>query len=925
MKRLQQLALCGFLPGLITSSTAFDVNSLDAAILQDMLESYTEHQPSTCTGATGTTTFTFDYPGLNAASEWHPPFESFEEDLFLAAMTHTDAAPGKRSWTIRLGQAGNMYSHYCPDMHGETMPPQAHTDAPWIDEVHQSVSVNGYLNFGAARCNGEDCPANFVHGAGTYQRDDPYTNVPFYSQSLAKHCAGDSCTFAAWGQQAHLATIFTSSVMTFNKYTNCGNGIIEHTEMVHNFAPENVEAPEHVDQTYFNFPWSGVRRSNLPYALEPDKDTGELSYDDPDTVHYCPLCGWGNDQPGGPQDMGSGRYARTDLRNLRGYTTFAEPGLFVNRETKDQQYLWCRKPGADCYASAGTCMANPSECYNENGTPKTGYTPIQLEVPAGSTPRCVNHINIFEGYQTVACNMHAAGFGNCGTYLYAGTSSDTCAPWLQGGSMGLYRQDTGAGINIPYVRHWSYSPNNKRMYFSVYSQDQAEAINLVNSVFDNTGNTTHPLSLRFETFPPGESFPGPDYNPGALDAVTFVYGDGDDYNIVPGAGRRRMGSSSRDYTVFTINWWQNGAKLTPGDTFSKRAFVFASELAAAKPTADNLVPKVIPDKIDDTRWNPRAVDIYKVGTSFDAVAATSSQGTSTTCTSTSATLACSGFSTPKAGYVPFFHITCGASNYLGPDPYHFTPGNGEWFTFPGLSNNNAQKIRSYACAGEVESVRPTWKLLGWFDPLTCSSLGSGLSYDDNICVVPTPPPPVTAAPTSPPTGQPVTAAPTSPPTGQPVTAAPTSPPTSPPSANPTPVPTNPVQAELKHVCAKREPLPDTICAEGLVAGFGGACFNENTNDGCGNGGKVCWWAECGPTTSSPTSTPPVPTTPAPTPTTPVATSPPTPLPTEGGVCPVCAATGNPCCLDCVASGKPSERGCKDLAAGADGGKIKGKN
>ena len=160
--------------------------------------------------------------------------------------------------------------------------------------------------------------------------------------------------------------------------------------------------------------------------------------------------------------------------------------------------------------------------------------------------------------------------------------------------------------------------------------------------------------------------------------------------------------------------------------------MFASELAAAKPTADNLVPKVIPDKIDDTRWNPRAVDIYKVGTSFDAVAATSSQGTSTTCTSTSATLACSGFSTPKAGYVPFFHITCGASNYLGPDPYHFTPGNGEWFTFPGLSNNNAQKIRSYACAGEVESVRPTWKLIGWFDPLTCSSLGSGLSYDDNI-------------------------------------------------------------------------------------------------------------------------------------------------------------------------------------------------
>jgi hypothetical protein len=139
------------------------------------------------------------------------------------------------------------------------------------------------------------------------------------------------------------------------------------------------------------------------------------------------------------------------------------------------------------------------------------------------------------------------------------------APWLQGGTMGIYREDTGAGITIPYVRHWSWSASNEYMYFSVYSQDLTESINLVNTVFDNRGNTTHPLSLRFETFPPGETFPGPDYNPGALNAVTFVYGDGAEYGVtVPGAGRRRMGSSNRDYTVFTINWWQNGAKLTPG-------------------------------------------------------------------------------------------------------------------------------------------------------------------------------------------------------------------------------------------------------------------------------------------------------------------------------------------------------------------------
>ena len=46
------------------------------------------------------------------------------------------------------------------------------------------------------------------------------------------------------------------------------------------------------------------------------------------------------------------------------------------------------------------------------------------------------------------------------------------------------------------------------------------------------------------------------------------------------------------------------------------------------------------------------------------VAATSTEGTVTTCTSTTATLECSGFSTPKTGHVPFFYITCGISLVL---------------------------------------------------------------------------------------------------------------------------------------------------------------------------------------------------------------------------------------------------------------------
>ena len=149
-----------------------------------------------------------------------------------------------------------------------------------------------------------------------------------------------------------------------------------------------------------------------------------------------------------------------------------------------------------------------------------------------------------------------------------------------------------------------------------------------------------------------------------------------------------------------------------------------------------------------------------------------------------------------------------------------------------------------------------------------------------------------------PTGQPVTPDPTPLPTGQPVT----------------PAPTDPVQTEIKHICAKSQPLDSTICAEGTAAGTGGNCVNENVNDGCG-GPKTCWWAECGPTTPPPTPTPPEPTTPSPTVTPPEPT---TPAPTDTGVCPICAATNEPCCDDCVTGGKPQDRGCIAGSGGSSG-------
>ena len=69
------------------------------------------------------------------------------------------------------------------------------------------------------------------------------------------------------GTHAHVPTPFTSPVLFLARYTNCGSGVIEMTQAVHNFAPPESAGPD-VDQNYFNVGWGGVRTGTLPIALE---------------------------------------------------------------------------------------------------------------------------------------------------------------------------------------------------------------------------------------------------------------------------------------------------------------------------------------------------------------------------------------------------------------------------------------------------------------------------------------------------------------------------------------------------------------------------------------------------------------------------------------------------------------------------------
>eukprot|EP00581_Thalassiosira_minuscula_P014784 CAMPEP_0183721232 /NCGR_PEP_ID=MMETSP0737-20130205/13573_1 /TAXON_ID=385413 /ORGANISM="Thalassiosira miniscula, Strain CCMP1093" /LENGTH=1108 /DNA_ID=CAMNT_0025951205 /DNA_START=33 /DNA_END=3360 /DNA_ORIENTATION=- len=774
----------------ITASATPLIDALDKAILDDLLEQYSTYVPTTCPGTDvdsatnlaldATTSFSYAWPGTNAASEWYAPFVPFEESLFQAVMSYDDGA-GDRGWSIRVGTGGNVYSHFT-DMYGETMPPQAHATAPWIDEVFQMVAVNTVLNKNTAYpqyCPGpntenkDECKPYFLHQAGAYQQDDPFTDVPFFSPALARHCSGNSCSFLSWGTSAHVNTPFTSPVIYMNRYTNCGNGKIEHTQMMHNFADPNnaLSTSTNIDQRYFNVGWGGVRASTLPFALEPNPTDGSLDYADPDNVDFLYLCNWGLDDPNKDTTPADSTVFK-DLKDLGGYTTFVADGLLVNKTLPDV-LPWCRKASDPTCSDASSCMV--ATCTDANIA--AGYTRLQLKVRPNSSPNCAYH-SMHNGYVGLQCDLRDKLFGQSSPYLSGG---DPCMPWT---ALGFFNMRTNEGLPVEWVRHWSWSPNNYRTYFTVYETDTTKAINMVNDFFTNVGYSDELLidvrpTSNIEEIPTG-------YDPASIPSFTWVYGKGEDYGDiskpVQGKSRRRIGSSSRDYTVFTINWW-GASRLTHGNTYVNRGYMFHSNLGTAKATADSLIDSVYADQFGVEQFTPRRVDIYTKGSSFVVKTAASAGGQTTTCDSLAATLSCSGWSTPKSGFVPFFAITCGAQTHLGDDPYHFTPpfaGHGE---FPG-HGLIASPVRSYLCDGQDVSIRPTWKMLGFFDNTDAGCVGlSGSTYEETVCDTPTSSP--SRSPSTSPTKKPMSPPSISPTTSQPTTSQPTKNPTSPPSVSPT--------------------------------------------------------------------------------------------------------------------------------------------
>jgi len=224
-------------------------------IFGDVLKTDDDNEKCDPSSASGSFSFDSDLK----APYFDDNFIAQEKEVFLAEIEHEDIDPSK-SWKIRIGKGGNIYSYVGPI--GQAMPPNREEGMYMVDEVWQNVAVDQRLN------NSPD-GEYFIHQAGPYQHDSPRTDMPFaFSPSVAHYCSETlrECRFASWGTVNPTPTKYRTKGLFVTRYRDCGDGVLEVTAVVHNFDNKLATDLEDysIDHTidtnfrYLSFPWFGV-------------------------------------------------------------------------------------------------------------------------------------------------------------------------------------------------------------------------------------------------------------------------------------------------------------------------------------------------------------------------------------------------------------------------------------------------------------------------------------------------------------------------------------------------------------------------------------------------------------------------------------------------------------------------------------------
>merc|ERR1712226_797789 len=273
-----------------------------------------------------------------------------------------------------------------------------------------------------------------------------------------------------------------------------------------------------------------------------------------------------------------------------------------------------------------------------------------------------------------------------------------------------FTNSAGLFIDVFHVRHWLIFIPVLNVYMLLFNTHATLAE--VEAVF--TEGTTLKVDWLDTGKPKDDNL-----------CLSFVHGASSmslEHGRLPAKIRHGFSNNIlRDFSPFSFITYP---KLGFGDTWRVRQYYITDKYTGLPERYAALVGETVEEQIWSGQFDAEP-SLYGIGLYHDAEGSTfgTALGTETCTNNPTATLVCSGYSTPQPFYVPFMQITCGVNTYVGTDFYHFS-------RYPMVP------YRVYMCKiGDALAThtRPTVKLIGYFNTNFCGTTLQDKTYDASYC------------------------------------------------------------------------------------------------------------------------------------------------------------------------------------------------
>ena len=532
----------------------------------------------------------------------------------------------------------------------------------FVDEVNQKTAVD------IAKHTHANGAGYFVHQSGPYQNSDPgYSNqMPFwFSPNVAIYCSSTvpECRLASWGQQSRPRP-WTERIIYYERYRDCGDGILERTHLIHNAELESTNTV----LNFANMPWGGTRYTTLKdFQFSQNPDTWNYNQFNLTAGIEDPMLIFSLDASYGLSRIFSSTWTL-------GYTLFAEDLPFYR---------------------------STPPFYFPGRLPKTAEQPL-LIVSYGQDNTywlCQGPLN---GFQYPHDNNYRCRFADTGVQLTKGCNQ--C--YLR------FTNSIGQSFSVYNVRHWIWwNPRNKVnfMYFNSY-----ESLSAIKNVMTNGTNITVTWDESNKKLEDNL-------------ALSFVHGTSQQMteNNQYQASKLKFGHSNTVQRDFAIFEYISYPSLAFGDSFRARQYYITDRYLGLSNRSMAIVADTREEVISSGEFEVSSIKLHYIddggeqsttfGVSIDDYACNSTNTANTI-------IACTGSSTPQIGKNAFIQIQCGVSTYVGTDFYHYsnypiTPYRATNCKIDGITTSTRPIIKLLGYFDEAECGTVLQDKI--FDPMFC--------------------------------------------------------------------------------------------------------------------------------------------------------------------------------------------------------------